>query len=32
MKRLVDLETGFSFTGGVIHDGTITFPNAENAQ
>jgi hypothetical protein len=32
VERLVKLETGFSFTAGVIHDGTITFPNAENAQ
>ena len=28
----VDVEMDFSFTGGVIHDGTILFPNAENAQ
>jgi hypothetical protein len=35
MERLVDfvdVEMDFSFTGGVIHDGTILFPNAENAQ
>jgi hypothetical protein len=32
VERLVELETGFSFTGGVIHDGTIIFPKAENAQ
>ncbi len=28
----VDIEMDFAFTGGVIHDGTITFPNAENVQ
>ena len=28
----VDVEMDFSFTGGVIHGGTITLPNAENAQ
>jgi hypothetical protein len=28
----VDIERDFVFTGGVIHGGKITFPNAENAQ
>ena len=28
----VDVEMDFAFTGGVIVGGTITFPNAENAQ
>ena len=28
----VDVEMDFSFTGGVIVNGTITFPKAENAQ
>ena len=28
----VDVELDFNFTGGVLHGGTITFPNAENAQ
>jgi len=35
VERLVefaDLEMDFDFTGGVIHGGTITFPNAENSQ
>jgi hypothetical protein len=32
VERLVELETGFSFTGGVIHDGTIIFPKVENEQ
>jgi hypothetical protein len=35
VERLVDFadsEMDFSFTGGVIVGGTITFPNAENAQ
>ena len=35
VERLVDfadVEMDFDFTGGVILGGTITFPNAENAQ
>jgi hypothetical protein len=35
VERLVDfadVEMDFAFTGGVILGGTITFPNAENAQ
>jgi hypothetical protein len=35
VERLVDFvdaDMDFAFTGGVIVGGTITFPNAENAQ
>jgi hypothetical protein len=28
----VDIEMDFAFTGGVIHDGIITFLNAENVR
>ena len=30
VERLIDRETGFSFTGGVIINGTITFRDAED--
>ena len=30
VERLIDSETGFSFTGGVIINGTITFRDAED--